>query len=760
MRPDGVMATGANWPQNGLPGGMKVLLLAGGALCLQACGGGGGPGPAPVSTLPPPVEAQPPTPAENFDTAEYRRSSAAVDSRAVAAWTAGASGAGVTIGFIDSGIDQSSAEFAGRISAASRDVTSAGRGIQDVSGHGTAVAGVAAAARNDSGHMGVAWGATIAAFRADNGNCADGCHFADSAIAAGLDAAVDAGAKVVNISLGGSSGNTMLRNAFARAAAAGTVIVVSAGNDSLGEVDPLPLAALAAGGASAVIVVGSANADGQLSSFSNRAGSSASNYLLALGEDVRSVDHTGAAFIYGGTSFAAPSVSAAAALLAQAFPNLTASRIVQILLASADDVGTVGVDAVNGRGVLNIERAMQPIGQTALAGTAIAVPVGANGSLGAAFGDGISTGSGLSDVAVTDGYDRLYRVQLGQTMRGAAVGRLAGRLQAAGLVSADTGASFGAFSAGLELRATPFRERAGQDGFRDSDVGVSHLGFAQRGVDAHAGSRNPLKETRFSLRSGALGLTAATGRLADESLPGAVAQGFVSDDGLAPEEGTGTDGRQMLMADTRLETGAGPLTLAMAASSRAVALPMTLGLSKSARQDRLTLAANWESGPFGFTLHAADTQDDGALLGTRLSPEFGLLGGRTQSLGGAFSLGHGGYGFRLAGSQGWVSPRMADGGLLRADGVLETRSWSATATAPVSGGLVSLRLAQPLAVTRGQFRMANGAVAGAAVMAAETSAEIGFQRGPLSLAAFHRADAGNIRGLTDSGAALTFRTGF
>ncbi|WP_199555594.1 S8 family peptidase [Sandaracinobacteroides hominis] len=750
------MSDTVDWPK----GGLRMLLLAGGALCLQACGGGGGPGPATVSSVPPPVVTPTPTPTIVYDTAEYRRSDAAVSSRAIAAWQAGASGAGVTVAFIDSGVDLTNVEFAGRISTLSRDVTSAGRSAQDSSGHGTAVVGVAAAGRNDSGTMGIAWGATIAMFRADSGNCADGCNFSDSAIAAGLDAAVSAGARVVNISLGGSNGNTQLRNAFARAAAAGTILVVSAGNDAGAQVDPLPLAALASGGAAAVIVAGSSNAQGAISDFTNRAGTAQNNYLLALGEDVRSFNHQGQAYYYSGSSFSAPAVTGAVALLAQAFPNLTSGRIVEILLRTADDVGASGTDAVTGRGLLNIERAMQPIGQTSLAGTAIAVPTGASGSLGSAMGDGLSTGSGMRGVPITDGYGRAYTLELGGTMRSAATGRLAGRLQAAGLETAATGSRAGGLYAAMELRATPFRDEPGQDSFRNSDTGVAHLGFAQRGVDANAGARNPLRETRLSLRSGAMGLTAATGRLATESLPGSASAGFVADDGLSPDEATGTDGRQMLMVDSRIDTGIGPLTLALAASSRNVALPPTLGLMKSARQDQLMLAASWAAGPASVAVHAADTTDDGALLGTRLDPAFGLLGGRTQALGGSFELGAGGFGLRLAGTQGWVSPRLAAAGLLRADGLLVTRSWSATARAPVQGGQLSFRLAQPLAVTSGRFLLANGTPLSAAVTATETAAEVGFDRGDFSLAAFHRQDAGNIRGRTDTGTAVTFRTRF
>jgi subtilisin family serine protease len=79
----------------------------------------------------------------------------------------GATGTGVTIGIVDSGLDTTTNEFTGRVSAASTDVAGS-RGLANAdSDHGTAVAMVAAAARNNNGVMGIAYGATIAAFRAD-----------------------------------------------------------------------------------------------------------------------------------------------------------------------------------------------------------------------------------------------------------------------------------------------------------------------------------------------------------------------------------------------------------------------------------------------------------------------------------------------------------------------------------------------------------------------------------------------------------------
>ena len=133
----------------------------------------------------------------------------------------------------DTGINPALSEFAGRIDRASGDVAG-NRGVSDEGGHGTAVSAVAAAARNGSNTMGVAFDATIVSQRADEpGSCAskDGCAFYDGAIAAGIDAARQAGARVINLSLGGSTPGSTLLSAMNRAVSAGVVLVISAGND-------------------------------------------------------------------------------------------------------------------------------------------------------------------------------------------------------------------------------------------------------------------------------------------------------------------------------------------------------------------------------------------------------------------------------------------------------------------------------------------------------------------------------------------------
>ena len=358
-----------------------------------------------------------------------------MNANAIAAYNAGATGQGIKIGIIDSGINPDLAEFAGRIDPASGDVAG-NRGVSDEGGHGTAVSAVAAAARNNSNTLGVAFDATIVSERADSpGSCADtsadgGCNFFDNAIAAGIDDARVAGVKVINLSLGGSSPGSMLLAAMQRAVNAGIVIVISAGNDgdkpegvnpdpfALGPAQDFPGMVIIAGSVGVDAGGGAVNVS-QISDFSNRAGVGAQFYLMAQGYKDRAPDETGTQFLWSGTSFSAPTIAGAVALLAQAFPNLTGAEIVSILMQSADDLGATGTDSIYGRGRLNLATAFQPIGSTSLAGSQTPVSTAANGDLPPASGDANKAHS--LGAIILDGYNRAFVLNLAATLRKAAV---------------------------------------------------------------------------------------------------------------------------------------------------------------------------------------------------------------------------------------------------------------------------------------------------------------------------------------------------
>ncbi len=162
------------------------------------------------------------------------------------AWAAG-TGAGITIAVIDSGIDPDHEDLRDKVTAHTscintggdaRRCTGSGR---DDNGHGTHVAGIAAAATgNGKGVAGVAPDARLIAVRVLRNECdAAGCTATGTAgdVAAGIVWAVDRGADIVNLSLGGGTLQNVLGCAFCEAIeyawGKGVITVIAAGNDAL-----------------------------------------------------------------------------------------------------------------------------------------------------------------------------------------------------------------------------------------------------------------------------------------------------------------------------------------------------------------------------------------------------------------------------------------------------------------------------------------------------------------------------------------------
>ncbi|GAB4119392.1 MAG: hypothetical protein Kow00104_01830 [Rhodothalassiaceae bacterium] len=400
-----------------------MLLAAAAALVLAACGGGGGTtAPRPPAAPPPPPPAPPPG-GGDFDTEEFRRSTGLDNIRALAAFEAGGSGEGVIVGTVDTGVDLNHVDLRNNISPLSADVAS-GRDTptaNDTDGHGTFVAGIIAAERNDRGILGVAFNATIIAARADDpGSCEeeDGCSFFDDDIARGILLAVNNGAKVVNISLGGDGFAFSVLNAVRIAAQNDVLVVISAGNDS--EVDPSGFAQLANDPIARghVLIVGASNQFDQIADFSNRAGNLAQFFVVAPGVDIRSTLPDDFLGIGSGTSFAAPHVSGAAALLKQMFPNLSMQQVGEILRMTARDLGAPGIDEVFGNGLIDLEEAIKPIGTTGVAranGTSLVVDDSAIVA-GGAFGDAFSRTDALDGIVITDRFDRTYIKNFSETV--------------------------------------------------------------------------------------------------------------------------------------------------------------------------------------------------------------------------------------------------------------------------------------------------------------------------------------------------------
>lgn len=250
-------------------------------------------------------------------------------------------GKGVTIAVLDTGVLPDATLAGGRLSTLDIGLgTVPGRGEDD--GHGTAVAALAAGAAPDA--PGVAPSANILSIRVtDTSGVSD-----TFTVAAAILAATNAGAKVINVSLGGYATNSALDNAIGYATQRGAIVVAAAGNDQAAQ-----LAWPAAD--SRVISVGAVDRAGQQVSFSN---SGAQLCLTAPGYGVQTAWLDGQRVSVDGTSASAPLVSGAIAAALSKNPSLTPHAAGQLLRQTANDAGAPGPDADYGSGVLNVDWAM------------------------------------------------------------------------------------------------------------------------------------------------------------------------------------------------------------------------------------------------------------------------------------------------------------------------------------------------------------------------------------------------------------------
>lgn len=331
------------------------------------------------------------------------------------AWALGATGRGVGIALIDSGIDANHPEFAGRVGGGADFVFGDRQLLDDASGHGTAVAGIIAANHQEAGIVGIAYEARLIPYKVfhdQTGGSAIQVYNAISA-AAGNDAV-----KVLNLSFGGRQPFAGELAVLQNAARNGKFVAVAAGNSAAPAPD-FPAAYAQQLGPS-VIAVGTLGPDGQIAFFSNRAGPARHSFLLAPGFVVWSTAPGGGFRQVSGSSFSAAYVSGAAALLFDLFPNLSGADVGAILLASADDLGAPGPDAVNGRGRLNIGRAVAPLGTAQVPAGATAGGGGAplnqaalrvSPAIGAAL---LARPEALKRAIFLDSFDRAYSIDLSQ----------------------------------------------------------------------------------------------------------------------------------------------------------------------------------------------------------------------------------------------------------------------------------------------------------------------------------------------------------
>ena len=363
----------------GFPRHREMCLAVFVALGLSACGGGGG-GNGNVRPAPPP--STPSTPSQPTSQPPLDAQLALTDT--YAAHSLGYTGKGVTIGVVDTGVMRNHPTLAGRVTneLIYVDPTVNNTSIDDVVGHGTWVAEIAAGTSFAQYPGGIAPGANIVSARIINDKAPtdDGSGQGNRATTADplgaiSDDLISNGVKVMNNSWGGlywdataTSTTQSFHDAYNRFINSwGGLVVFAAGNDS--KPNPSDVAALPsrapdlARGWLTVVAVDS-NHPTQLDSYSNACGVAMSYCLAAPGDlivddkDDTASNTTHKYWQVEGTSFAAPQVSGAAALVWEAYPYFSNDLVRQTLLGTAKDLGAPGPDATFGYGLLDVGKAV------------------------------------------------------------------------------------------------------------------------------------------------------------------------------------------------------------------------------------------------------------------------------------------------------------------------------------------------------------------------------------------------------------------
>ena len=249
-------------------------------------------------------------------------------------------GRGVIVGVVDSGVDATHPDIRGRVLPGGRSYGATGDGRADEDGHGTHMAGIIAATNAAAdGVDGIAPGARILPIKIKKGK-----GLASSqAVAQGIRMAVDGGATVVNVSVGGTAAASPgEKEAITYALAKDVVVVVSAGNIAKGE-----KAVTSPANIPGVIAVTGTTRGGAFWSGSVQGPEAA---VSAPGDGIFNI---GPNHGYGwgdGTSDSAAIVSGVVALIRSKFPDLDAANVINRIIRTARDAGPAGRDPQYGFG--------------------------------------------------------------------------------------------------------------------------------------------------------------------------------------------------------------------------------------------------------------------------------------------------------------------------------------------------------------------------------------------------------------------------
>ena len=255
---------------------------------------------------------------------------------------------GTVVAVVDTGVDGTHPELAAALVPGYNAVTELaeidGGLVSDVMGHGTRVAGIVAAAGNNSmGVCGVGWNLSIMPVRVSNSTNGM-AHLSD--INAGSRWAIEHGAKIANVSYNGvNSASVQTTGEYIRAL--GGLLIWAVGNGAFH---------IEGHDHADVIIVGATDASDEWATLSNY-GELVD--LVAPGMFIRTTATGGGYGYFSGTSYATPIVSGAAALMWSATPALAPEEIEAALLATARDLGKPGEDEYFGAGIIDAFEAVK-----------------------------------------------------------------------------------------------------------------------------------------------------------------------------------------------------------------------------------------------------------------------------------------------------------------------------------------------------------------------------------------------------------------
>ena len=401
---------------------------------------------------------------------------------------AGFTGQGIIAAVIDSGVNVLHPDLKDNIAPGGYDFINDTGEITDTDAsnhHGTHVAGIIAAGKNDFGMRGVAYDAKILPLAAIG---SDDVAAPQTAVTDAVNLAVSRGADVLNASYGPNDVMNQLfidngaqlvwdnaltqADAYLNAANQGMILVFAAGNSYDATLPPsdavnlmnanptgggfLPFIrpvnenlALGTNGAyrkydldtgqltillhdysgleSHLLTVVALNPDNSIAGFSNRCGVAKDWCVSAPGVDIVSTVNRNEYMPLSGTSMAAPHVSGAIAVLLDQHPELTPAQVVNLLKVTATDLGAAGVDDVYGNGLINLAAATASMGPFSLSlGSSMNGPSamlsGSTMHFSPAFGGSVSKALAATEVGVLDAYTRNFTVTLDRQISAQAAG--------------------------------------------------------------------------------------------------------------------------------------------------------------------------------------------------------------------------------------------------------------------------------------------------------------------------------------------------